>query len=331
MTGFVDETVIQVSSGNGGPGAVSFRREKYVPKGGPDGGDGGKGGDVIFEIKENLKTLSDLKAKRKFHAQNGQHGMGQKRHGKDGNDAVIQVPPGTLIKDPDTGELIKDLTGERRWVYLTGGIGGKGNFHFSTSRKQAPRYAQPGLPGEARTLLVEMNIIADIGFVGFPNAGKSSLLNVLTNAHPKVASYPFTTKIPNLGVCHVGFKDLILADIPGIIEGAHNGAGLGIRFLKHINRTSGLAFMIDIESEDPGSDFSILLEELNGYSETLAQKPRIIVLTKLDLDPDGDRFEKAKTRFPNEDVIGISSLGRMGIDILKKKFIELDSACEQQS
>ncbi|MBN2508738.1 MAG: GTPase ObgE [Spirochaetales bacterium] len=330
MTGFVDETIIQVSSGNGGPGAVSFRREKYVPKGGPDGGDGGKGGSVIFEIKENLKTLSDIKAKRSFSAQNGQHGRGERRHGKDGQDAVIQVPPGTLVKDPETGEIIKDLTGERRWVFLKGGIGGKGNFHFATSRKQAPRYAQPGLPGESRTVLVEMNIIADIGFVGFPNAGKSSLLNVLTNAHPKIASYPFTTKIPNLGVCSIGFKDLILADIPGIIEGAHNGAGLGIRFLKHINRTSGLAFLIDVESEDPVHDFQVLLDELKGFSHTLSEKQRIIVITKLDLDPFGEKYDEVRKMFPGETVVGISSLGRMGLSELTKKFIELDAACGQQ-
>ena len=331
MTGFVDETVIQVASGKGGPGSVSFRREKYVPKGGPDGGDGGKGGDVIFEVKENLKTLSDLKAKRAFIAQNGQHGMGRRRHGKDGLDAVVYVPPGTLVKDPETGEVIKDLTGERRWTFLAGGIGGKGNFHFATSRKQAPRYAQPGLPGEERTVLVEMNIIADIGFVGFPNAGKSSLLNVLTNAHPRIGAYPFTTKIPNLGVCHIGYKDLILADIPGIIEGAHNGAGLGIRFLKHINRTSGLAFLIDIESGDPAGDFATLLDELKGYSTTLAQKPRIIVISKLDLEPDTARFEEIKTLFVDETVIGISSMARMGLDVLKRHFIELDAKCEQQS
>ena len=331
MNGFVDETVVLVSSGNGGSGSVSFRREKYVPRGGPDGGDGGKGGDVIFEVKENLKTLSNLKMKCVLRARNGQQGMGQRRHGKDGADAVIQVPPGTLLKDPETGSLIKDLTGERRWIYLRGGIGGKGNSHFATSRKQAPRYAQPGLPGEERRVLVEMNIIADIGFVGFPNAGKSSLLDVLTNAHPRIASYPFTTKIPNLGVCHIGYKDLIIADIPGIIEGAHNGAGLGIRFLKHINRSSGLAFLLDVESANPRQDFDTLLEELRGFSATLAAKPRCVVISKLDLDPEHEMFEAIKEEFSGERVIGISSFARTGLEELKKSFIELEKECEQQS
>lgn len=262
MNGFVDETILDVYSGKGGRGSVSFRREKYVPKGGPDGGDGGKGGDVVFKVKNNLKTLSDIRHRKTFKAENGNYGTGSRKHGKDGENAVIEVPPGTVIKNPDTNEIIKDLaelSNNEEWVFLKGGKGGLGNSHFATSVKQAPRYAQPGLPGVSRTVKVEISIIADIGFVGFPNAGKSSLLNRLTNANPKIASYPFTTKIPNLGVYRIGYNDIILADIPGIIEGASHGAGLGIKFLKHINRTNGLLFLIDLSDEKFLESFDILL------------------------------------------------------------------------
>ncbi len=326
MNGFVDETAIEVISGDGGPGAVSFRREKYVPKGGPDGGDGGRGGDVIFVVKENLKTLSHLRAHHVYRAENGTPGKGRKKHGRDGDDVEIEVPPGTLLKDHDSGEILKDFEepGER-WTFLEGGKGGLGNANFATSRKQAPRYAQPGLPGKAAKLLVEMRLIADIGFVGFPNAGKSTLLTTLTNAHPKVADYPFTTKIPNLGVMHAGYRDIILADIPGIIEGASEGAGLGFKFLKHISRSFGLAFLIDCSREDYGDTFSILLSELERYAEPLVSKNRIIVGTKLDLDGAEENFRELTRRYPKEKAAGISAFSRVGIEELTRRFAAMVS------
>ena len=323
MTGFVDETDIVVSSGTGGNGCVSFRREKYVPKGGPDGGDGGRGGNVVFQVRDNLKTLSRIKSTRVFKAENGRPGEGRRKHGRDGRDVTIEVPPGTVIRDRESGELLKDMGTEGSWLFLSGGNGGKGNWHFRSSVRQTPRFAQEGEEGEERELTVEMNIIADIGFVGFPNAGKSSLLAALTNAHPKVADYPFTTKIPNLGVADLGFTDCILADIPGIIEGAAHGAGLGIRFLKHISRTSGLAFLIDLQEKDPAAAFDTLLEELQEYGHGLTQKPRIVIASKSDLDEDGSLFAEFSSRLPGETVIAVSSYSHAGLRDCKLAFAGL--------
>ena len=328
MRGFIDETTIEVSSGNGGPGSVSFRREKYAPKGGPDGGDGGRGGNVVFIVKKNLKTLAHLRYKKNFNAENGRPGEGGKRHGRHGHDAEILVPPGTLIKDSDTGEILKDLE-EENWIFLKGGKGGLGNSNFATSRKQAPRYAQPGIPGKSRKIKVELNIIADAGFVGFPNAGKSSLLSRLTNANPKVAAYAFTTKIPNLGVFRIGDRDVILADIPGIIEGASHGTGLGIRFLKHIARTSGLVFLIDISDYNYLEAFDILLEELKEFSEDLYNKKRIIFATKMDTENSEENLEELKKKYPEEKIYGISVFSGYGIDDIKKYFSELVFAEEK--
>ncbi|MGN0906598.1 MAG: GTPase ObgE, partial [Bullifex sp.] len=249
MFGFSDETYIDVASGSGGSGCVSFHREKFVPKGGPDGGDGGRGGDVVFVVRENLRTLGHLRMVRSFKAENGRNGQGDRCFGRDGADVEIPVPPGTVLKDPDTGEVIKDLTGLDRYVFLKGGKGGLGNWHFRSSTRQTPRYAQPGEKGVECRVGVELLVIADIGFVGFPNAGKSSLLNLLTNARSKVAGYPFTTKIPQLGAMRYDDQDMILADIPGIIEGASEGAGMGFKFLRHISRTKALAFLIDLSDE----------------------------------------------------------------------------------
>ncbi len=321
MQNFVDETVIEVSSGNGGAGSVSFRREKYVPKGGPDGGDGGKGGDVVFVVQENLKTLSHLKFKRVFHAGNGEQGHGRKKHGRDGVDIEITVPPGTSVRDQENGEVLRDLTepGER-WLFLRGGRGGQGNSHFATSRHQTPRFAQPGMPGDSARLLVELKLIADIGFVGLPNAGKSTLLSVLTNARPKVGAYPFTTKIPNLGVLSLGYRDMILADIPGIIEGASHGAGLGLRFLKHIARTFGIAYLLDLGDPDCIDSFRMLEGELASYSRELAGRRRILVGTKLDLPEAEDRLARLAEAYPDETVLGISAVTRRGIDELIRAF-----------
>ena len=283
MIGFADETYIDVSSGKGGDGCVSFRREKYVPKGGPDGGNGGKGGDVVFVVRSNLKTLAHLKIQRVFKAEKGEQGKGEKRNGRNGRDVEIHVPPGTLVKDPQTGAVIKDLTDCTSWVFLKGGRGGRGNTHFATSVRQVPRFAQPGEPGEERRIHLELNIIADLGLVGFPNAGKSTLLSVLTNAKPKIADYPFTTKIPHLGVMEYAGVEMVMADIPGIIEGASGGAGMGIKFLKHIARTKALIFCIDLSQEKPEQNFHILKEELFSFLPALLDKPRIILGTKMDI------------------------------------------------
>ncbi len=320
MFGFADETFIDVSSGKGGGGCVSFRREKYVPKGGPDGGDGGKGGDVIFIVKSNLNTLSHLKFKRVHRAENGRPGEGRRKHGRNGRDVEVPVPPGTVIKDPKTGEILKDLTNETSWVFLRGGKGGLGNWHFSTSRKQTPRYAQAGEPGEECRVHIELQLIADIGFVGLPNAGKSSLLDVLTNAHPQVASYAFTTKVPNLGVMKGSYRDVVLADIPGIIEGASKGAGLGIKFLKHIYRTKAIAFLIDLSQEDPAGVFETLLEELHQYAPELIHRKRIVIGTKTDLPGTSPHLAALGRSLPEESVLGISSFTRDGLDTVKHTF-----------
>ncbi|GAB1484954.1 hypothetical protein MASR2M78_37720 [Treponema sp.] len=243
MNKFADEALIEVSSGNGGNGCVAFRREKYAAEGGPSGGDGGRGGNVLFQVRRNLRTLAHLRYKQTFRAENGRDGEGKQKYGRHGEDVVIPVPPGTLIKDAETGEIIRDFGDvEGDYLYLRGGNGGWGNVHFKSSINQTPRQALPGKSGETRKLRVELQVMADIGFVGFPNAGKSSLLERFTNARPKIAPYPFTTKIPNLGVLTIGNRDIVLADIPGLIEGASDGLGLGIRFLKHVARTAGLAF-----------------------------------------------------------------------------------------
>lgn len=313
MFGFVDETTIEVSSGNGGPGAVSFRREKYVPKGGPDGGDGGRGGDVVFVIRKNLKTLSDLKLKHSFRAENGESGHKRKKHGRDGRDVIIAVPPGTVLRDCDSGAIIKDLRDEGEFRLLQGGRGGRGNARFSTARRQAPRFAQPGEEGTTTLLRVELNLIADIGLVGYPNAGKSTLLSVLTNARPKVADWPFTTKIPNLGVHKREERELILADIPGIIEGASGGAGLGLQFLKHVTRTAAILVLLDLSTAQIVDAFRVLLGELGAFSRELLGKPRLVVGTKLDLVGSDAVLEELRRGLPEERVYGISAVTHAGV------------------
>jgi len=315
--GFVDETTIEVASGSGGRGAISFRREKYVPKGGPDGGDGGRGGDALFVVRRNLKTLSHLRAQRIFRAANGQPGAKRNRHGRDGEGVVVPVPPGTVIREASTGALIKDLGDDKEeWLFLSGGRGGKGNAHFKTSTHRTPRFAQPGEAGTTVQVRVEIHIIADVGFVGYPNAGKSTLLSVLTNANPKTGDYPFTTRIPNLGVLRVGDTERVLADIPGIIEGASHGAGLGLEFLKHIARTSVLAFLIDLSNDNFLEAFPVLRKELDTYSRELEKKDRLIVGTKTDLPESAERLAELGRAFPEERLVGVSALTRQGIDTL---------------
>ena len=273
MISFADEAIIEVHSGKGGNGCVAFRREKYIPRGGPNGGDGGKGGDVIFCVKKNVRTLSKLRHHRIYKAKNGSDGQGWNKFGKDGEDVVIPIPPGTTIRDAETNELIHDFTTESEnemFTFLEGGKGGWGNVHFKTSTNQAPRYAHDGKPGEVRLLKLELSIMADVGLVGFPNAGKSSLLTAFTNARPKIAPYPFTTKIPNLGVLRVDDEqDIIIADIPGIIKGASEGVGLGFDFLKHISRTACLLFMIDCSDTNYLTAYETLCNELKIYSPEL--------------------------------------------------------------
>jgi GTP-binding protein len=319
MERFADEALIEVSSGSGGNGCVAFRREKYVPLGGPSGGDGGRGGSVVFEVRRNLRTLAHLRFKQSFKAENGRDGEGSRRYGRNGEDVVIPVPPGTALKDADTGELIRDFgRQEDSFVFLKGGNGGWGNYHFRSSVTQAPRKALPGKPGEKRRLRVELQTMADIGLVGFPNAGKSSLLDRFTNARPKIAPYPFTTKIPNLGVLTLGDRDIILADIPGLIEGAAGGAGLGIRFLKHIARTAALAFLIDLSEDSYQEAFDILARELEAFSPELVQKPRVLVGTKTDIGDLGgnspaERLAILRSRYPEETVLGISVFSGEGL------------------
>ncbi len=331
MFGFSDETYIDVASGNGGNGCVSFRREKYIPKGGPDGGDGGRGGDVVFVVKDNLRTLGHLKMIRTFRAENGQNGMGARCYGRDGLNIEIPVPPGTVIKNAQTGEIIKDLTGEDCWVYLKGGRGGQGNYHFRTATRQAPRFAQPGEKGVEIRIGVELLVIADIGFVGFPNAGKSSLLNQLTNARTKVAGYPFTTKIPQLGMFRYANHDVVLADIPGIIEGASQGAGMGIKFLRHIARTVGLAFIIDLSDDRYMQAYDTLCEELNAYASELLEKPQVVIGTKIDEEGAPERLVELQAARPELKVIGLSNFTGEGLDLVKQAFILMVSNSERRT
>jgi GTPase len=324
MQSFVDEAVIEVASGDGGAGSVHFRREKYVPKGGPDGGDGGKGGDVVFIVKENVKTLSRLRFKKYFHAKNGEPGRGQRKHGRDGENIEIEVPPGTIIKDANSGECIKDLNVEgERWTYLSGGKGGKGNYHFSTSTNQAPRYAQPGLPGSTVAVRLELRIIADVGLVGFPNVGKSTLLKSLSNADPKIGVYPFTTIIPNLGVLHGGYRDIVIADIPGILEGASKGVGMGLRFLKHVARTAVLAYVIDCSDENFLGQLPVLRRECGEFDPELPRKRYMIIGTKLDLDGAEDNFQILKKEYSEAVVVGVSVYAYRGIQELKEELLRL--------
>ena len=336
MNQFADEAIIEVTSGKGGNGCVSFRREKYIPNGGPNGGDGGRGGDVIFCVKRNVKTLANIRFRRFFKAKNGGDGQGWNRYGKDGEDVVISVPPGTAIRDAETHELIREFTTEsdgEQFVFLKGGNGGWGNIHFKSSTNQAPKRANAGQPGEYRKLLLELSIMADIGLVGFPNAGKSTLLDAFTAARPKIAPYPFTTKIPNLGVLHADEeRDIIIADIPGIIEGASEGKGLGIRFLKHISRTAGLLFMIDCSDENCMDAYKTLCGELSGYSADLANKPHIVLCNKIDVEGAKENAERIASEIkktePDTVVLPVSVASHIGMNEIRLALLKLVSSME---
>jgi len=289
---FVDRAKIIIRSGKGGNGAVSFRREPFVPEGGPDGGDGGKGGDVIFVADNNLRTLMDFKYKKKYEAEDGQDGMKRKCFGKDGKDLLIKVPPGTVIIDSETGRIMKDLVASGdRLIVAKGGKGGKGNDRFKTATRQAPNFAEAGGFAKERTILLELKLIADVGLVGFPNVGKSTLLSVSTKAQPKIANYHFTTIAPNLGVVQLYDQTFVMADIAGIIEGAHQGAGLGHEFLKHIERTKMLIHVVDVsgsEDRNPIDDFIKINNELSLYSQSLGEKPQLVAANKMDLLSEDD-------------------------------------------
>ena len=334
---FADQVNIIIRSGSGGDGHVSFRRELYVPAGGPNGGDGGRGGDVVFCVKRNLRTLEHLRFHPIFKAKNGGDGMGWNKYGKDGEDVVIPVPPGTILRDAETNELIHDFKDDDEGttlLFLKGGKGGWGNVHFKSSTNQAPRYAHKGTPGEEKVLKVELSIMADIGLVGFPNAGKSSLLDLFTNARPKIAPYPFTTKVPNLGVLHVDENnDIIIADIPGIIEGASEGAGLGTRFLKHISRTAGLLFMIDCSDDSCLNAYQSLVDELEKYGGGLAEKPRIVLCNKIDVEGAKERAMQVRDVIasvsPDVPVIPVSVMARENIGNARKTIIDLVEKMER--
>tara|TARA_Y100000996_G_scaffold329974_1_gene266157 strand:- start:932 stop:1921 length:990 start_codon:yes stop_codon:yes gene_type:complete len=313
---FIDHIKIFFRSGNGGSGSSSFRREKFVPKGGPDGGDGGKGGDIILKGNSQLWTLLHLRYTKHIKAENGENGLSSKKHGKNGKDIIIEVPLGTIAKSAEKDKnYLEILNHNEEKTLLKGGIGGLGNVHFKSSTKQAPHYSQPGMKGVEEWINLELKVLADVGLVGFPNAGKSTLLSSISKAKPKIGNYPFTTLTPNLGV--VAYRDnlsFIMADIPGIIEGASKGKGLGIRFLRHIERNSILLFMIPIESEIQ-KEFKLLLKELKNYNEELLEKKIIIAITKSDL-VSREELNNLKTNF-NEEVIKISSITGYGLDELK--------------
>ena len=293
---FVDRVKVFVKAGDGGRGCVSFRREKYIPMGGPNGGDGGRGAHVIIKAKQDMNTLLDIRYRQQYRAEKGQHGMGSDMHGRNGKDLIITVPPGTLIKNEETGEVLYDLTKDgEEFIVTRGGRGGMGNAHFKSSTRQAPQFAQPGEPGEEQMLILELKLLADIGLIGLPNAGKSTLISALSSAKPKIAGYPFTTLKPVLGVVkYRDFKSFVIADIPGLIEGAHKGTGLGFQFLRHVERTSVLLHLVDISEmseEAPEENLEKINRELKLYSPELLDKPMAVAGTKLDIKGDGQRLD----------------------------------------
>ena len=297
---FLDKARITVRSGDGGNGVVAFHREKYVAAGGPDGGDGGRGGSIILQADENMSTLMDFRYKRKYAAPNGMPGQGSRKSGKDGADLVIRVPLGTVVRDAESNEIMKDLSDREPFVLCRGGRGGWGNMHFATPTRQVPHFAKAGLPGESRDVVLELKLLADVGLVGFPNAGKSTLLSVVSRAQPKIADYPFTTLYPNLGVVYVEEGvSFVMADIPGIIEGAAGGAGLGHDFLRHIDRCRLLVHVVDVSGSagrDPAGDFDAVNEELRQYSAELAARPQLVAANKADIMTDPENLERLRAR-----------------------------------
>ena len=340
---FIDRVKIRITAGNGGDGVTAFRREKFVARGGPSGGDGGKGGDIWLVADENLNTLLHLRYNPEHKAERGKHGEGSMRYGKDGEDKIVRVPVGTEVFDAETNELLFDFTeDEQKFLAAEGGRGGFGNVHFKSSTNQAPRYHQEGGEGEYKELQLELKLIADVGLLGFPNAGKSTLISVISAAKPKIADYPFTTLEPNLGVVNVSdYKTFVVADMPGLIEGASAGAGLGDRFLRHVERTKMLLHLVDVSSvsgRDPVDDYEKINQELKNYDPELAERPQIVVATKLDALDEPERLENLRARIEKEgrEFFEISSVTRTGtkelifaisekLDKIAKTEIDLDN------
>ncbi len=320
---FIDSARIFIKAGDGGNGCLAFRREKYVPKGGPSGGDGGRGGDVVVIADEHIHTLLDFKYQQNYAAQRGQHGEGDNKTGKNGQDVIIRLPVGTIVRDTKEGVVLVDMIEDgQQAIIATGGRGGRGNARFATPTNRAPRYHEPGYPGQEREIELELKLLADIGLVGLPNAGKSTLLARISAARPKIADYPFTTLVPHLGLVRVDDVSFVVADIPGLIEGAHTGKGLGTQFLRHIERTRAIAVLLDATSEQLQDDYSTLVQELRSYNQDLVKKPRIIVYSKIDL------LTSELEPLPAE-LIGdvpslqISAVSGENIDLLLHRFAEL--------
>ena len=333
---FADSAKIFIKSGKGGDGHVSFRRELFVAAGGPDGGDGGKGGDIIFEVDEGLNTLTDFRMKRKYVAGDGEPGGKRRCHGADAKNLVIKVPEGTVIKDFESGKVIADMSGEnKREVILRGGKGGFGNMNFATATMQVPKFAKPGQPGKEMFVLLELKVIADVGLVGFPNVGKSTLLSRVSNAKPKIANYHFTTLDPHLGVVDVkGAGGFVMADIPGLIEGASEGVGLGHDFLRHIERTKVLVHVVDAastEGRDPVEDIKTIMNELKGYDESLLDRPQVIAANKIDAiyDEENDNIKRIREAFPDIKVFPISGVSGKGIPELLYELVNILSTIDR--
>jgi GTP-binding protein len=319
---FIDQVIIDVAAGKGGPGCVAFRREPYVPRGGPVGGDGGNGGNVVLLADANVGTLLDFRYRRKYKAQNGRPGEGAQKTGARGEDVILKVPCGTLVYDDQSGELLGDLVESgQEFIIAAGGKGGRGNYRFRSATHQAPRRADGGLPGEERRLRLELKLLADIGLVGFPNAGKSTLLAALTSAKPKIADYPFTTLAPNLGILDLGdYRSCTIADIPGLIEGAADGKGLGHAFLRHVERTRLLIFLLDV-TDEPAQRYASLLQEVARYADTLGSARHLVCLNKLDLWPAGEELPQIESEI---ETLGISAATRAGLDeLLSRLKLEL--------
>ena len=325
---FIDEARIIVESGKGGAGCVSLRREKYIPKGGPDGGDGGRGGDVVFKATTKKRTLYHLQFQKIYKAKNGSGGQGNNRAGKGGDHLIIEFPPGTLVIDADTGDILKDLVDpDEVFVVAKGGRGGLGNARFKSSTNRTPRFAQPGEPGQTLNLRLELKLLADVGIVGLPNAGKSTLVSTISSARPKIADYPFTTLTPNLGVVRTNRREpFIVADIPGLIEGAHTGTGLGIQFLRHVERTRILLHLVDVAAIDPDhplKDLETVNRELLRYSPALAEKHQLVVLNKMDVDWAEDAATFFKDAYGKGDLLRISAATGKGLDLLTASLCNL--------
>ncbi len=326
---FIDEAIISVQSGNGGRGCVSFRREKFIPRGGPDGGDGGDGGDIVFKASSQKRTLYRFRYQKLFKAKNGGHGQGKQKVGKSSRPLIIEIPVGTIISDQTSGDILNDfLSPGETFLVAKGGRGGQGNKKFTSSTNRAPKFAQPGEPGETVSLKLELKLLADVGIIGLPNAGKSTLISVISSARPKIGNYPFTTLTPNLGVVHTDRGEpFTVADIPGLIKGAHDGAGLGIKFLRHIERTRVLVHLIDasaIEIEDPLSTYKVINKELEAYNKKLAEKPQVVVLNKRDIPDSEDGIQAFQSAFNEENrVTSVSAVTGQNIENLKRQLVTL--------